>query len=150
MARPAWWGVLKLVATLGGSSGHVRTAAEAFDAPASVDGFRGLSYAQLGFAGAVAPAAGVAGMTLFSWSARSSRSSWSSRSSGRRGAAHAAERRIAAWMAGPASVRTGRPAGTAQPAADGLKNLVKEETLRAGRQGPVHLLAPAISFIPAL
>src|SRR5712691_804871 len=60
MARPAWWVFSELVATLGGSSGHVDTAAEAFDRlAASVDGFRGLSYAQLGFAGAVAPAAGV-------------------------------------------------------------------------------------------
>jgi hypothetical protein len=51
----------ELVATReGGHGGHVGTAAEAFDRlAASVDGFRGLSYAQLGFAGAVAPAAGV-------------------------------------------------------------------------------------------
>jgi len=60
MARPAWWVFSELVATLGGSSGHVGTAAEAFDRlAASVDGFRGLSYAQLGFAGAGAPVAGV-------------------------------------------------------------------------------------------
>src|SRR3989442_924609 len=52
MARPAWWVFAELVATLQGG-GHVATAADAFDRlAASVDAFRGLSYPQLGFAGA--------------------------------------------------------------------------------------------------
>jgi NADH-quinone oxidoreductase subunit G len=59
MARPAWWVFAELVATLQGE-GHVATAADAFDRlAASVDAFRGLSYPQLGFAGASAPAAAV-------------------------------------------------------------------------------------------
>src|SRR6266540_1260346 len=61
MARPAWWVFSELVATLGGGQGgHVGTAAEAFDRlAASVEAFRGLSYPQVGFAGAPAPAAAV-------------------------------------------------------------------------------------------
>jgi predicted molibdopterin-dependent oxidoreductase YjgC len=59
MARPAWWVFAELVATLQGE-GRVATAADAFDRlAASVDAFRGLSYPQLGFAGASAPAAAV-------------------------------------------------------------------------------------------
>src|SRR3989441_247109 len=59
MTRPAWWVFAELVATLQGG-GHVATAADAFDRlAASVDAFRGLSYPQLGFAGASAPAAAV-------------------------------------------------------------------------------------------
>ncbi|HYR97627.1 MAG TPA: molybdopterin-dependent oxidoreductase, partial [Gemmatimonadales bacterium] len=56
MARPAWWVFAELVATLE-RGGHVATAADAFDRlAASVEAFRGLSYGQLGFAGASAPA----------------------------------------------------------------------------------------------
>src|SRR5881628_3268177 len=52
MARPAWWVFAELVATLQGGE-HVATAADAFGRlAASVDAFRGLSYPQLGFAGA--------------------------------------------------------------------------------------------------
>ena len=59
MARPAWWVFSELVATLG-RGGHVGTAAEAFDRlAASVEAFRGLSYPQFGFAGAVTPTAAV-------------------------------------------------------------------------------------------
>src|SRR5437867_5386693 len=59
MTRPAWWVFSELVATLDGAhDGRVGTAAEAFDRlAASVEAFRGLSYAQLGFAGAPAPTA---------------------------------------------------------------------------------------------
>jgi NADH-quinone oxidoreductase subunit G len=59
MARPAWWVFSELIATLGEEgSGHVATAAEAFDRlAASVEAFHGLSYTQLGFAGAPLPAA---------------------------------------------------------------------------------------------
>ncbi len=61
MARPAWWVLSGLVATLGDQGGGpVGTAAEAFDRmAASVDAFRGLSYSQLGFAGRAAPATAV-------------------------------------------------------------------------------------------
>jgi len=61
MARPAWWVFSELVTALsGGPGGHVGTAAEAFDRlAASVEAFRGLSYAQLGFGGAPTPVAAV-------------------------------------------------------------------------------------------
>src|SRR6266568_2178709 len=42
------------------------------------------------------------------------------------------------------------PQGLLQPAADGLKNLVKEETLPARADKVLFMLAPAMSFIPAL
>src|SRR5438445_696040 len=61
-----------------------------------------------------------------------------------------AERRICAWMQdrlGPTRVGT---EGLLQPAADGLKNLLKEETLPAQADKVLFLLAPAISFTPAL
>jgi len=60
------------------------------------------------------------------------------------------ERKVSAWMQnrfGPNRVGYG---GLLQPAADGLKNLVKEETLPAHANKGLFLLAPALSFIPAL
>src|SRR5207249_10133708 len=42
------------------------------------------------------------------------------------------------------------PQGLLQPAADGLKNILKEETLPAQADRLLFLLAPAISFVPAL
>src|SRR5207245_1124015 len=42
------------------------------------------------------------------------------------------------------------PQGLLQPAADGLKNLMKEETLPAQADKALFLLAPAMSFVPAL
>src|SRR5947207_15559747 len=59
MAPPAWWVLSELVATLGDhGDGHVGTAAQAFDRlAASVPAFHGLSYAELGLAGAATLAA---------------------------------------------------------------------------------------------
>ncbi|HEY3112257.1 MAG TPA: NADH-quinone oxidoreductase subunit NuoH [Gemmatimonadaceae bacterium] len=60
-----------------------------------------------------------------------------------------AERKISAWIQdrhGPN--RVGK--GWLQPAADGLKNFMKEETMPAGVNKPLFVLAPALSFIPAL
>src|SRR5438094_4697256 len=59
MARPAWWVLSELVATLQDQGGrHVGTAAQAFDRlAASVEAFHGLSYVELGFAGAATLAA---------------------------------------------------------------------------------------------
>jgi NADH-quinone oxidoreductase subunit G len=55
MAQPAWWVLGELLAQLGRGP-HLTTAAEAFDRVAQeVEGFRGLSYAQLGFGGQVVP-----------------------------------------------------------------------------------------------
>src|SRR5687768_15424682 len=42
------------------------------------------------------------------------------------------------------------PGGLLQPIADGLKNIVKEETYPAEASRVLFLLAPALSFIPAL
>src|SRR5437773_2815235 len=61
-----------------------------------------------------------------------------------------AERRICAWMQDRLGPNRVGPQGLLQPAADGLKNLVKEETLPAQADKVLFLLAPAISFTPAL
>ena len=60
-----------------------------------------------------------------------------------------AERKISAWMQdrhGPN--RVGK--GWLQPAADGLKNIMKEETYPDAAYTPIFILAPAMAFIPAL
>jgi formate hydrogenlyase subunit 4 len=60
------------------------------------------------------------------------------------------ERKVSAWMQnrlGPNRVGWG---GLLQPIADGLKNIVKEETLPARSNKGVFLLAPMLAFIPAL
>ena len=60
-----------------------------------------------------------------------------------------AERKISAWIQdrhGPN--RVGK--GWLQPAADGLKNFMKEETMPEGVNKPLFVLAPVLSFIPAL
>src|SRR5689334_15158065 len=60
------------------------------------------------------------------------------------------ERRVCAWMQDRLGPNRVGPQGLLQPAADGLKNLVKEETLPAQADKVLFMLAPAISFIPAL
>jgi NADH-quinone oxidoreductase subunit H len=60
-----------------------------------------------------------------------------------------AERKISAWIQdrlGPNRVIK----GWGQPLADGVKNFMKEETLPEAVNKPLFLLAPALSFIPAL
>ena len=60
-----------------------------------------------------------------------------------------AERKISAWIQdrhGPN--RVGK--GWLQPAADGLKNFMKEETMPDGVNKPLFVLAPILSFLPAL
>jgi NADH-quinone oxidoreductase subunit H len=61
-----------------------------------------------------------------------------------------AERRICAWMQDRRGPNRVGPHGLLQPAADGLKNLLKEETLPAQADRLLFLLAPAMSFVPAL
>jgi NADH-quinone oxidoreductase subunit H len=61
-----------------------------------------------------------------------------------------AERRICAWMQDRLGPNRVGPEGLLQPAADGLKNLLKEETLPATADRTLFMLAPAIAFIPAL
>jgi NADH-quinone oxidoreductase subunit H len=60
-----------------------------------------------------------------------------------------AERKVSAWMQdrhGPN--RVGK--GWLQPAADGLKNIMKEETYPDAAYKPIFVIAPALAFIPAL
>jgi len=61
-----------------------------------------------------------------------------------------AERRICAWMQDRRGPNRVGPHGLLQPAADGLKNLVKEETLPAQADKVLFMLAPTMSFVPAL
>jgi NADH-quinone oxidoreductase subunit H len=61
-----------------------------------------------------------------------------------------AERRIAGWIQDRQGPNRVGPQGILQPAADGLKNFMKEETEPANAYRPIFLLAPAASFIPAL
>jgi NADH-quinone oxidoreductase subunit H len=62
-----------------------------------------------------------------------------------------AERKVSAWIQdrhGPN--RVGGKGGWLQPAADGLKNFMKEETMPDSVNKPLFVLAPILSFIPAL
>src|SRR2546426_11589441 len=61
-----------------------------------------------------------------------------------------AERRICAWMQDRLGPNRVGPQGLLQPAADGLKNLLKEETLPARADKVLFMLAPAMSFIPEI
>ncbi|HEY5219495.1 MAG TPA: complex I subunit 1 family protein, partial [Gemmatimonadaceae bacterium] len=61
-----------------------------------------------------------------------------------------AERKISAWIQdrhGPNRVGYG---GLLQPAADGLKNIMKEETYPDQANLPLFILAPMLSFVPAM
>jgi NADH-quinone oxidoreductase subunit H len=61
-----------------------------------------------------------------------------------------AERRICAWMQDRLGPNRVGPQGLFQPAADGLKNFLKEETYPALADRTLFSLAPLISFVPAL
>jgi NADH-quinone oxidoreductase subunit H len=61
-----------------------------------------------------------------------------------------AERKLSAWIQGRLGPNRVGPGGLLQPAADGLKNIMKEETYPQDAYMPLFVLAPAISFIPAL
>jgi NADH-quinone oxidoreductase subunit H len=60
------------------------------------------------------------------------------------------ERRVCAWMQDRLGPNRVGPQGLLQPAADGLKNFLKEETLPAQADKLLFILAPMIAFIPAL
>ncbi len=60
------------------------------------------------------------------------------------------ERKVAGWMQNrPGPNRVG-PFGILQPAADGIKNFIKEETNPAGANRLLFTLAPALSFVPSM
>src|SRR3990172_7424394 len=61
-----------------------------------------------------------------------------------------AERRICAWMQDRVGPNRVGPLGFLQPAADGLKNLFKEETLPPFADRGLFMLAPMMAFVPAL
>ncbi|MDQ6887781.1 MAG: NADH-quinone oxidoreductase subunit NuoH [Gemmatimonadota bacterium] len=61
-----------------------------------------------------------------------------------------AERKVSAWIQDRHGPNRVGPGGLLQPAADGLKNIMKEETYPADANIPLFILAPAMSFIPAL
>ena len=60
------------------------------------------------------------------------------------------ERKVSAWMQNRHGPNRVGWAGLLQPAADGVKNILKEETYPAQANKWLFLLAPAMSFIPAL
>ncbi|MFN2398722.1 MAG: NADH-quinone oxidoreductase subunit NuoH [Gemmatimonadaceae bacterium] len=61
-----------------------------------------------------------------------------------------AERKISAWIQDRHGPNRVGPGGLLQPAADGLKNIMKEETYPAGASKALFVLAPMLSFFPAL
>ncbi len=60
------------------------------------------------------------------------------------------ERKISAWMQDRLGPNRVGPGGIAQPAADGLKNILKEETNPGESSGVFFTLAPMLAIIPAL
>jgi len=60
------------------------------------------------------------------------------------------ERKIAAYTQNRYGPNRVGPGGILQPAADGLKNFMKEETYPGDAYKPLFILAPAMAFIPAL
>ena len=61
-----------------------------------------------------------------------------------------AERKVSAWIQDRYGPNRVGPGGLLQPAADGLKNLMKEETLPEASNKPLFIMAPMLAFIPAL
>jgi NADH-quinone oxidoreductase subunit H len=61
-----------------------------------------------------------------------------------------AERKIAGWIQDRLGPNRVGPGGIGQPLADGLKNIMKEETYPDAAYKPLFIMAPALSFIPAL
>ncbi len=60
------------------------------------------------------------------------------------------ERKVSAWMQNRLGPNRIGPGGLLQPIADGIKNLVKEETFPSFANRALFLLAPCLAFVPAL
>src|SRR3546814_15226810 len=58
------------------------------------------------------------------------------------------ERKVSAWMQNRRGPNRAGWAGLLQPAADGLKNILKEETRPGASSRVLFLAAPAMAFIP--
>jgi len=61
-----------------------------------------------------------------------------------------AERKISAWIQRRLGPNRVGPRGLFQPLADGLKNIMKEETMPAHVNKAIFVIAPMLSFTPAL
>src|SRR5215468_225580 len=61
-----------------------------------------------------------------------------------------AERKISAWIQDRHGPNRVGPGGLLQPAADGVKNIMKEETYPNYSSLALFILAPALAFIPAM
>lgn len=61
-----------------------------------------------------------------------------------------AERRVSGWIQDRLGPNRVGPQGILQSVADGLKNILKEETVPAEADRVLFFLAPAMSFVPAL
>ena len=60
------------------------------------------------------------------------------------------ERKVSAWMQNRRGPNRVGWAGILQPAADGIKNIIKEETFPASANPLIFTLAPIMAFVPAL
>jgi NADH-quinone oxidoreductase subunit H len=61
-----------------------------------------------------------------------------------------AERKISAWIQDRRGPNRTGPMGLLQPAADGVKNIMKEETYPDAADKVLFILAPALAFVPAM
>ena len=61
-----------------------------------------------------------------------------------------AERKISAWIQDRHGPNRVGPWGLFQVLADGVKNIMKEETMPGEVNKPIFILAPALAFVPAL
>ena len=61
-----------------------------------------------------------------------------------------AERKVSAWIQDRHGPNRVGPWGLFQVLADGVKNIMKEETMPGGVNKPLFILAPALAFVPAL
>jgi NADH-quinone oxidoreductase subunit H len=60
------------------------------------------------------------------------------------------ERKVSAWMQNRLGPNRIGPGGLLQPVADGIKNLIKEETFPTTASGALFFIAPCMAFVPAL